>query len=768
MLERFLRKIKNREISRLQKIVDRINKLEPKFEKLSNSEILDYSKKLKQKVLDSKDSQSAMVEILEPAFALVREAAKRTLGQRHFDVQLMGGIVLFEGKIAEMITGEGKTLAATLPAYLKALSQKGVHIVTVNDYLAKRDTVWMGQIYNFLGLTVGCLTKDKAYLYDETYSPDEKELDKLRDELGSFKVFASYLRPIERKQAYLADITYGDVHQFGFDYLRDNLAPDLNSQVQRQFNYAIIDEVDSILIDEARTPLIIAVPDTQSPHYYKLFARIAEQLNRGQDYLVDEKDRTVEITDSGIDKVEKILKIDNLFGPKYFFLVHYLQNSLKAKELFLKDRDYLVKDDKVIIIDEFTGKPLPGRRYSGGIHSATEADVWLKINPNVKVNPESRTVAQITIQNFFKLYPQVAGMTGTAASSAEEFDKVYGLKVVCIPTNKPLIRKDLPDRIYKTESAKLKMIVKEIKARHKLGQPILVGTRSVGKNEKLSELLKKENIPHQVLNAKNHEKEGEIIAQAGRLGAVTVATNLAGRGVDIVLGGNPPIPEEAEKVKKLGGLFVLGTERHESRRIDNQLRGRAGRQGDPGTTQFFLSLEDDLLRIFGGERLKALLTTMKLPEDFPIESPLVTKLVNQAQLKVEGMNLDIRRHLLEYDEVLNKQRNFIYKLRQKILEAVERRNLNEALNQIGITLSAGLKLPAEKFGVIFRNILNVLDLLWMIHLEKLEHLRESTALRAYGQREPLVEYRKECYYSFKELQNNLRNLVQQILEHESS
>ncbi len=766
MLERFLRKIKNREISRLQKIVDRINKLEPKFEKLSNSEILDYSKKLKQKVLDSKDSQSAMVEILEPAFALVREAAKRTLGQRHFDVQLMGGIVLFEGKIAEMITGEGKTLAATLPAYLKALSQKGVHIVTVNDYLAKRDTVWMGQIYNFLGLTVGCLTKDKAYLYDETYSPDEKELDKLRDELGSFKVFASYLRPVERKKAYLADITYGDVHQFGFDYLRDNLAPDLNSQVQRQFNYAIIDEVDSILIDEARTPLIIAVPDTQSPHYYKLFARIAEQLNRGQDYLVDEKDRTVEITDSGIDKVEKILKIDNLFSPKYFFLVHYLQNSLKAKELYLKDRDYLVKDDKVIIIDEFTGKPLPGRRYSGGIHSAIEAKEWLK-DSRIKVNPESRTVAQITIQNFFKLYPQIAGMTGTAASSAEEFDKVYGLKVVCIPTNKPLIRKDLPDRIYKTESVKLKMIIKEIKARHKLGQPVLIGTRSVEKNEKLSELLKKENIPHQVLNAKNHEKEGEIIAQAGRLGAVTVATNLAGRGVDIVLGGNPPIPEEAEKIKKLGGLFVLGTERHESRRIDNQLRGRAGRQGDPGTTQFFLSLEDDLLRIFGGEKLKALLTTMKLPEDFPIESPLVTKLVNQAQLKVEGRNLDIRRHLLEYDEVLNKQRNFIYKLRQKILEAVERRNLNEALNQIGITLSAGLKLPAEKFEVIFRNILNVLDLLWMTHLEKLEHLRESTALRAYGQREPLVEYRKECYYSFKELQNNLKNLVQQILEHEN-
>jgi len=652
-------------------LIKKINSLEPALEKLTEEELKKESEKLK-KTFQEKGN---LDEILPEAFALAREAAKRTLNQRHFDVQLIGGIVLHQGKIAEMLTGEGKTLAATAPVYLNALSGKGVHVNTVNDYLARRDAVWMGQIYYALGMSVGCLTHETAYLYDRTYNKEisnfsrsagsrpagqfpisNDDKDKERDTLGSFKVVQEFLRPVPRKEAYLADITYGTNHEFGFDYLRDNLAYRSEDQVQIRVNprsnqresafyYAIIDEVDSILIDEARTPLIIAAPDTESSDYYRIFAKVVSRLSENEDYLVDEKLKTVSITDQGIDKVEKMLKIKNLYGPQNFRLVHYLEESLKAKALFHRDKQYVVKNGEIIIVDEFTGRLMYGQRYSAGLHQAIEA------KEGVEVKQESRTFAQITIQNYFRLYEKIAGMTGTAQTSAEEFYKVYNLEVVSVPPNKPMIRKDYPDAIYKNLEAKYRAVVEGVRKRHLLGQPILLGTASITHNELVSSLLKQASIPYEVLNAKNHEREGAIIAQAGKLGAVTVATNMAGRGVDIILGGNPPELVEGQKVKELGGLHVIGTERHEARRIDNQLRGRGGRQGDPGSTQFFLSLEDDLLRIFGGEKIKSLMETFNLPEDQPIESSLVSRAVNEAQKKVEGFNFDLRKHLLEYDDV---------------------------------------------------------------------------------------------------------------------
>ncbi len=690
-------------------LIKKINSIEPALEKLTVEKLGLESEELKKRVQNGAGPD----EVLAEAFALAREAARRTLGQRHFDVQLVGGIVLHQGKIAEMLTGEGKTLAATAPAYLNALTGKGVHIITVNDYLARRDTVWMGQIYNALGVSVGCLTHEAAYLYDPTYT-DEK--DKERDVLGGFKVVQDYLRPVSRKEAYLADITYGTNHEFGFDYLRDNLAYDLKDQVQRGNHYAIIDEVDSILIDEARTPLIIAAPDAESSEFYRIFSRVVSQLKKEDDYLVDEKLKSVSITDEGINKVENILKIKDLYSPQTLRLVHYLEESLKAKALFHRDKNYVAKNGEIIIVDEFTGRLMHGRRYSGGLHQAIEA------KEGVAVKQESRTYASITIQNYFRLYEKISGMTGTAQTSAEEFHKVYNLEVISISPNKPMIRRDLSDLIYKNSEAKYRSVIDEIKKRHSLGQPILIGTASIEHNELLSKLLKQVGVPHEVLNAKNHEREGEIIAQAGKLGAVTVATNMAGRGVDIIFGGNPPLADEAQKVREVGGLFVLGTERHEARRIDNQLRGRSGRQGDPGESQFFLSLEDDLLRIFGGERIKSLMESFNLPEDQPIESRLVSKVVNEAQKKVEGFNFDARKHLLEYDDVLNKQRTAIYKKRQELLEQ---------------------KTPAQ--------ILAMLDMLWMNNLESMEVLRESVRLRAYGQHDPLVEYRRESSILFKEM-----------------
>ena len=710
-------------------LIKSINFQEPELEKLTDGELKSRSLNLKKAVQNGKGLDDALVE----AFALIREAAKRTLNQRHFDVQLIGGIVLHQGKIAEMLTGEGKTLAATAPVYLNALSGKGVHVITVNDYLARRDAVWMGQIYYALGLSIGCLTHETAYLYDPEYTQENQnrpsgdlleaktklkidDKDKERDTLGGFKVFQEFLRPISKKEAYLADITYGTNHEFGFDYLRDNLAYDLSQRVQRGHPYAIIDEVDSILIDEARTPLIIAVPDTESSDYYRIFAKVVGRLSENGDYLVDEKLKTVSITDNGIDNVEKMLKLKDLYGPENLRLVHYLEESLKAKTLFHRDKQYVIKNGEIIIVDEFTGRLMYGRRYSGGLHQAIEA------KENVQVQQESRTFAQITIQNYFRLYKKISGMTGTAQTSAEEFHKVYNLEVLSVPPNKPMIRKDNSDLIYKTLEAKYRAVIKEVKERHLEGQPILLGTTSITNNEIISDLLKRTGIPHEVLNAKNHEREGAIISQAGKSGAVTVATNMAGRGVDIILGGNPPDAEEAIKIKELGGLYVIGTERHEARRIDNQLRGRSGRQGDPGTSRFFLSLEDDLLRIFGGEKIKSLMETFNLPEDQPIESKLVSRVVNEAQKKVEGFNFDSRKHLLEYDDILNKQRTTIYRKRQELLE-------KKSLPQI----------------------LGMLDILWMNHLENMEALREAVGMRAYGQHDPLVEYRRESHILFKEM-----------------
>jgi len=750
-------------------LIKKINSLEPALEKLTEEELKKESEKLK-KTFQEKGN---LDEILPEAFALAREAAKRTLNQRHFDVQLIGGIVLHQGKIAEMLTGEGKTLAATAPVYLNALSGKGVHVITVNDYLARRDAVWMGQIYYALGMSVGCLTHETAYLYDRTYNKEisnfsrsagsrpagqfpisNDDKDKERDTLGSFKVVQEFLRPVPRKEAYLADITYGTNHEFGFDYLRDNLAYRSEDQVQIRVNprsnqresafyYAIIDEVDSILIDEARTPLIIAVPDTESSDYYRIFAKVVSRLSENEDYLVDEKLKTVSITDQGIDKVEKMLKIKNLYGPQNFRLVHYLEESLKAKALFHRDKQYVVKNGEIIIVDEFTGRLMYGQRYSAGLHQAIEA------KEGVEVKQESRTFAQITIQNYFRLYEKIAGMTGTAQTSAEEFHKVYNLEVVSVPPNKPMIRKDYPDAIYKNLEAKYRAVVEGVRKRHLLGQPILLGTASITHNELVSSLLKQASIPYEVLNAKNHEREGAIIAQAGKLGAVTVATNMAGRGVDIILGGNPPELVEGQKVKELGGLHVIGTERHEARRIDNQLRGRGGRQGDPGSTQFFLSLEDDLLRIFGGEKIKSLMETFNLPEDQPIESSLVSRAVNEAQKKVEGFNFDLRKHLLEYDDVLNRQRTAFYKKRQEFLEKLEA-DIRGSDNSI----------EADQRGYKMQP-LTMLDILWMNHLENIEALRDAVGMRAYGQHDPLVEYRRESYILFKEMMENFDTWLRQ-------
>lgn len=777
----FSKLFENRIYGRLRHTVEAINAEESAVSSLPDDELKKDSAALRERV--SKEGTDA---VIPRAFALVREAAKRTLGQRHYDVQLMGGLALHEGKIAEMMTGEGKTLAATAPAYVNALTGKGVHVVTVNDYLAKRDAVWMGQIYEALGISVACIVHDAAYRYDPFYTTGKNELDKERDVLGSFKVFEEFLRPISRKEAYEADITYGTNHEFGFDFLRDNLALQLGDRVQRGHHYAIIDEVDSILIDEARTPLIIAAPDVQSSEFYKVFARVVADLMPETDYLVDEKQRTVNITNEGIEKVEKMLKIGNLYAPEHGRLVHYLQESLKAKSLFKLDRDYMVKGGEVLIVDQFTGRVLHGRRYSGGLHQAIEA------KENVRVREENRTYAQVTIQNYFRLYQKIAGMTGTAATSAEEFHKVYNLDVVPVPPNRPLVRKDMPDIIYKTKEAKYDAVAREVKARQEKGQPVLLGTTSIVQNEEIAARLAKAGIPHEVLNAKNNEREGAIIAQAGRKGAVTVATNMAGRGVDIVLGGNPPDPEEAQLTKDLGGLHVIGTERHEARRIDNQLRGRSGRQGDPGSTQFFLSLEDDLLRIFGGERIGKMMKTLNVPDDMPIESGLVSKAVNQAQEKVEGMNFDIRKHLLDFDDVLNKQRSALYAKREKFLKASgaeliatvkellekfvgegrkalashpahDGHNHEEAEKSFAALEERIAKLPenvdSERAAFTAQHLVRLLDMLWVDNLENLEGLRETVNIRAYAQHEPLVEYRREAHMLFKRMESSFETMV---------
>ena len=750
--ERYLKKIKP--------IVEKINSLEKEFEKISDE-------KLKEKTFEFKERLKrgeTLDDILPEAYALVREAAKRTLGQRHFDVQIMGAIALHEGKIVEMKTGEGKTLTATMPLYLNALEGKGCHLVTVNDYLARRDTVWMGQIYHILGLSVGCLNHEQSFLYDPDYKKPPEEKEKLRDELGSFYVVEDFLRPCTRKEAYLADITYGTNNEFGFDYLRDNMVYRLEDIVQRGHYFAIVDEVDSILIDEARTPLIISSPARESEEEYYFFAKIAEKLEKGKDYEVNEKEKFFNWKEEGEKKVISILKKDP-WREGDFRTIHKLENAIRAKEFFVLDKDYVIRNGEIMIVDEFTGRLLPGRRWSAGLHQAIEAKEHIRGHFQVKVKGETLTLASITFQNYFRMYKKLAGMTGTAATSAEEFLEVYGLETVVIPTNKPMIRVDLPDKIFKTEKEKFKAIVDEVKKRHALGQPILIGTRSIEKNEYLSKLLKKEGIPHQVLNAKHHEKEAQIIAQAGKLGAVTVATNMAGRGVDIILGGNPQNKEEYEKIKKLGGLFVIGTERHEARRIDNQLRGRAGRQGDPGYSQFFISLEDELIRIFGGERIKALMEKLNVPEGEAIESKIVSKIIDEAQARVEGFNFDLRKHLLEYDNVLNLHRENVYKKRREILQLDQlqwEEKIVEIFEKFGVKKEEFEKkkeeIGKERILDIAKYLyLRILDELWIEHLENMEYLRDSVSLRAYAQKEPLVEYKKEGNLMFKNFFENLES-----------
>lgn len=760
--EKYLRKI--------QPILDKINSLEKKFEEVE-------TEKFKEKTLEFKNrinKGESLDDILPEAFALVREASKRTLNQRHYDVQIIGGIVLHQGKISEMKTGEGKTLSSTLPLYLNALTGKGCHLVTVNDYLAKRDAVWMGQIYDLLGLTTSCITNQGAFLYDSNYkNKDDQEStrDEERDTKGGFSIEDSYLKPCERKEAYKADITYGTNNEFGFDYLRDNLVYDLNNKSQRGFHFAIVDEVDSILIDEARTPLIISAPDTESSKWYQDFARIIPQLDSETDYNMDEKSKSVSLTEEGINRIEKILNLDNIYEEKGIKYLHHIEQALRAqainpvnnKPFFAKNVNYIVKNGEIIIIDEFTGRLMPGRRWSGGLHQAIEA------KEGVEVKPESLTLASITFQNLFRMYEKLSGMTGTAITSAEEFDKVYKLDVVIIPTNKLMIRKDLSDLVFKTQKGKIQALVNEIKERHSKGQPLLVGTRSVEKNEYLGKLLEREGIKHQILNAKHHEKEGEIIAQAGKLNAVTIATNMAGRGVDIILGGNPPDSKEAEKIRELGGLYVIGTERHEARRIDDQLRGRAGRQGDPGVSRFFLSLEDDLMRIFGGDRIQSMMGILKVPEDQPIEAKLITGAIESAQAKIESMNFEARKHLLDYDDVLNKHREIIYKKRNEILEAKEIKTKIKAWIQEAEEkklFENKEKELGEKFNYLAKIVsLRTIDMLWMNHLENMESLRDSVKLRAYGQKDPLVEYKNEGHKMFKELLSVIENnIIKTILQ----
>jgi preprotein translocase subunit SecA len=745
-----------RTLKKLEEYVRRINNLEPEISKLSDEELKGKTSEFKQRL----ERGATLDDLLIEAFAVVREVAKRTLGMRHFDVQLMGGIVLHQGKIAEMQTGEGKTLVATLPAYLNALEGKGVHIVTVNDYLAKRDRYWMGPIYEFLGLEVGLLQNDTPIL--------------------------------ERKKAYLADITYGTNNEFGFDYLRDNIALSADHLVQRDLNYAIIDEVDSILIDEARTPLIISGPAKGDSRVYKLAIRAARYLKKDIDYTTDEKTRTVSLTEEGLRKAEKFLGVKDLYDFQNMDLAHALLQCLKALNFYHRDRDYIVKDGEVIIVDEFTGRLMFGRRYSDGLHQAIEA------KEGVRIREENITLATISIQNYFRMYKKIAGMTGTAATEEEEFVKIYGLEVVVIPPNKPLRRTNYPDLVFKTEEEKFEAVVKEIEELYKIGRPVLVGTTSIEKSERLSKMLKKKGIPHNVLNAKYHEKEAEIIAKAGQKYAVTIATNMAGRGTDIVLG---------EGVAELGGLHVIGTERHESRRIDNQLRGRAGRQGDPGSSRFYVSLEDDLLRLFGGDQIKALMDRLGMEKGQPIESPLLTRLIENSQAKVEKLNFEIRKQLLEYDDVLNKQREVVYSERRKILtmdnlEEIVQKILDRVLARFFNQMSSQEKeswknMFLEVFGFLPLNweeiisednfetikekleklikekyeerkmkfgedtwkeierivLLYVIDKLWIEHLNDMEALREGIGLRAIAHHDPLVEYKKEAYQMFQDMVN---------------
>ena len=779
MLGQVLKKIfgtrNDRVLKRIAPLVDLVTSFEPKLRKLSDAQLRDKTNEFRERLSKGEDLDSLLPE----AFAVVRETSVRVLGMRPFDVQIIGGIVLHQGKIAEMKTGEGKTLVATMPVYLNALTGRGVHVVTVNDYLAKRDSEWMGQIYRFLGLTVGCITQGMS---------DQ-----------------------DRKKAYLADVTYGTNNEFGFDYLRDNMKYRLEDMVQRELHYAIVDEVDSILIDEARTPLIISGPAEKSTQLYYRINRIIPALKPEIHYVVDEESRTVSLTEEGISKAEDLLGIDNLYDPRNISILHHVNQALKAHVLFKKDVDYIVKGGKVIIVDEFTGRLMPGRRYSEGLHQALEA------KEGVKIESENQTLATITFQNYFRMYEKLAGMTGTADTEAEEFAKIYNLEVVVIPTHKKMIRQDFPDCIFRTEKEKFRAVVREIKELHKIGRPVLVGTVSIEKSEILSKMLKREGIPHQVLNAKHHEKEAEIIAQAGQPGAVTISTNMAGRGTDIVLGPG---------VAELGGLHVIGTERHESRRIDNQLRGRAGRQGDPGSSRFYLSLEDDLMRIFAANRISSIMEKLGMEEDQPIEHRMVTRAIENAQARVEAQNFSIRKQLLEFDDVMNKQRELIYRQRrealqggnlkpiimdmaEEIFEEIFHENVNEKAFvedwdlgslkaemhrvfdiQLKLSTERLKDVAAEEFhDLLWREIvqryesrekefgekimrdlesyvlLQTIDSLWKDHLLNMDHLKEGIGLRGYGQQDPLVEYKREGYRLFEDMVRRIKEETVQLLFH---
>lgn len=799
----FLKKIfdyNEKELKRLRIIVDEINSIESRFKKLSDKKLKEKTNELKQQINNGVD----LKQLIPEAFATVREASRRTIGQRHFDVQLMAAISLFEGKIAEQKTGEGKTLSATPALYLRALVEKGAHLVTVNDYLAQIGCGWMGDIFNFLGLSVGCIIPDKSFIYDFEYKTqtDDRRL--------------VHLRQIERKDAYLADITYGTNNEFGFDYLRDNMSYNFEDVIQREHYFAIVDEIDFALIDEARTPLIISSPQEKVSGKYVEFSGLASELQSETDYVIDEKAGSATLTEYGIRKIERKLGVDNLYEED-FETIHQIENALKARTLFHRNKDYVVQDGQIIIVDEFTGRLMNGRRWSDGLHQAIEA------KEGVEIQQESKTWATITFQNYFRMYEVLSGMTGTAATESEEFRKIYNLDVVIIPTNKPTIRNDFPDVIYKTQRAKYAAIAAEIEECYKKGQPVLVGTTSVEKNEMIGQFLTKKKIPHQILNAKHHQKEATIISQAGKSGSVTVATNMAGRGVDIILGGDEVYSKSWEKEHKkivdLGGLYVIGTERHEARRIDNQLRGRSGRQGDPGSSKFFISLEDDLMRIFGGEQISSLMTKFHMPENMPISHSMVSKMIRQIQVKIEGFNYDIRKSLVEFDDIVNKQREIIYKLRRDILKysqhdqlKIKELILNKIKKEIEIIFD--LNIDPESLKPLFSKItlnfaeiialeseldrkkiekkienldkekaikklmeivtkiyqareeylgekicrdiekslfLSVIDTLWVDHLTALDNLKEGVRLRGYGQRDPLVEYRKESYEMFKEL-----------------
>ena len=768
-----------RKVSQFQPVVEAINVLEPSIKVLTDTQLSDKTREFRARIAEvrstAKNPEDMLVrekkildELLPEAFAVVREASRRTLGQRHFDVQLIGGMVLNSGGIAEMRTGEGKTLVATLPTYLNALLGKGVHVVTVNDYLSRRDAVWMGQIYSFLGLSVGVIGNESSFLYDPAHkSTTQDTLDTERDQLGAFKVVHEFLRPVSRHESYLADITYGTNNEFGFDYLRDNLEYSPDRLRQRDPYYAVVDEIDSILIDEARTPLIISAPTRDAESVYKQFASLVTSFMLDVDYTVDEKHKSISLTPDGITKAEKALGIDNIYTDKGIKSVHHLETAIKARAIYHVDKEYVVKDGQIVIVDEFTGRLQPGRRWSDGLHQAIEA------KEGVKIQQESRTYASITFQNFFRMYTKLSGMTGTAATSDEEFYKVYGLEVYVVPTNKTAVRIDAHDQIFRTEIGKYKALARTVKELHAKGQPVLIGTVSIEKNEVLSTFLKAEGIPHTVLNAKNHEREGEIVAQAGKKGAVTIATNMAGRGVDIKLGGNPSTPESSEEIKNLGGLFVLGTERHEARRIDNQLRGRSGRQGDPGKTQFFVSLEDSLMRVFASDMLKTMIGKLGMAEDEAIEHRLISRSLESAQEKIEGFNFDARKHVLEFDDIINHQRAFVYKNRRMVLLG----SLDEVHEYVMTIVGDDVKtrdVIAQKIAEHGREafiqavrivLLQAIDMYWVEHLEVMDYTRSSVNLRAYGQRDPLVEYKKEGLRLFKEMQHAMHEQVIRMIPH---